>query len=74
MQEKETEGLEVISIREKGRGVVTTRDFKKGEPLCEYAGELISDEEATIREANYNKKNISMSYLYFFTYKGKKYW
>ena len=39
----------------KGRGVVSTRPFSKGELVCEYSGELISLEEAQRREGEYRE-------------------
>ncbi len=33
----------VVEIEGKGRGVVSTRNFKKKEFLCEYTGECISE-------------------------------
>ena len=72
-QGKEKEGLEVIFIQGKGRAVITTRRFNKGEPLCEYSGELLTAEEGVRREAEYNKVNAG-SYIYYFNFKSKKYW
>lgn len=61
-------------IEGKGRGVVTNKPFRKGDFLCEYAGELISRKEAVQREIEYaNDPNIG-SYMYFFSYKGSDYW
>ena len=34
-----------------GRGVFTTRDFKKGEVLCEYKGNLITAREGEENDA-----------------------
>ena len=55
-----------------GRGVASTRTFQQGEFVCEYAGDLISEEEAKEREFLYQKD--SRSYMYFFTYKSPKLW
>ena len=35
----------MINVEEKGRGVSAEKDFKKGEVICEYPGELISHSE-----------------------------
>ena len=63
----------MIFIHGKGRAVVTTRCFKKDEPLCEYSGALLTEEEGAHQECEYSKVNAG-SYMYFFTFKGKKYW
>ena len=71
-QGKETEGLEIIYIDGKGRSAITTRCFKKNESLCEYSGELLTEEEGEQRESQYSQ--MSASYVYYSTFKGKKYW
>lgn len=40
-------------IEEKGKGVVSTAQIKRGQYVCEYSGELITKAEATKREAMY---------------------
>ena len=62
---------QAAKISEKGRGVKSTRYFKKGEYIVEYAGELISGNEAKLREKTYNS---SQCYMFFFEDKGKKLW
>lgn len=58
----------------KGRGVFTTQPFKKGEYICEYAGELLSSKEANLRERKY-RSNLSVGcYMLEFEFKGKKMW
>ena len=61
-------------IEEKGRGVFSTRSFKKGDLVCEYAGDLIDYKEAKTREAKYGTDETIGSYMYFFEYQNKKYW
>ena len=51
-------GLVVRDTSTMGRGVFTSRKFNQGEPVCEYKGEVISEQEATKRierrgESNY---------------------
>lgn len=40
----------------------------------EYAGDLISIDEAKEREANYAKDPTKGCYMYYFSCKNKKYW
>ncbi|EDV22448.1 N-lysine methyltransferase KMT5A-A [Trichoplax sp. H2] len=64
------DGIQMIYTEGKGRGIVTTKPFKKGDFLCEYAGELISRKEALQREVSYGKDPNIGNYMYFFSYKG----
>ncbi|XP_049793297.1 histone-lysine N-methyltransferase PR-Set7 [Schistocerca nitens] len=72
LSEKE-EGLEVHNFEGKGRGIVTTRDFHKGEFVVEYAGELISMTEAKVREALYAQDQNTGCYMYYFKHKNTQY-
>ena len=45
---------------------MTNRNFKKGEFLLDYAGDLLTYEEGCAIEDN--------EYLYFFELRGKSYW
>ena len=67
-------GLEVATFINKGRGLKAVRDFKKGEFIVEYAGDLIDGGTAVEREANYAMDISKGSYMYFFKHKEKKYW
>ena len=71
---KSEDGLKVVDIKCKGRGVVSTRIFKKDDFLCEYAGECISFKEAKSRENEYLKCPDVGSYMYYFTFDNKKLW
>jgi histone-lysine N-methyltransferase SETD8 len=61
----------------KGTGVKNTKPFKRGDFVCEYAGDLISSEEAMERERQYNKEDEGKApedikcYMYFLKFKGK---
>lgn len=72
--EKDEEGLEVVEVEGKGRGVRTTRPFSKAELVCEYAGELITSEEAKIREEKYAEDCTIGCYMYYFSHNTTKYW
>ena len=61
-------------MKGKGRGVVTTRGFTKGEFLCEYKGEMISYNEARKREKEYSKDPSIGCFMYYFEWRNKKMW
>ena len=54
----------------KGRGVVSTRRFVRGNLIYEYSGELISHKEVKAREERYSIG----CYMCYFEYKGTKLW
>ena len=66
-------GLKVKVTPKKGRGIFAGKGFRKGDFVCEYAGELIELDEAKERELEYEKDPEIGSYMYFFEYKSKKY-
>ncbi|XP_043222666.1 N-lysine methyltransferase KMT5A-like [Amphibalanus amphitrite] len=63
------EGLEVALFPTKGRGVVATRPFARGEFVVEYAGTLVDLEEARRRERVYSQDQNTGCYMYYFTCK-----
>lgn len=65
--------LEVVTFPEKGRGVVSTRDLKKGEFVVEYAGDIIDVASAKEREFKYSLDVSKGCYMYYFKHKGKNY-
>lgn len=60
------DGLEVKEFKLKGRGVVATKDFKKGDFVVEYAGDLIDLATAKEREEKYAKNTEVGCYMYYF--------
>ena len=64
-------GIEIRHIENKGRGIVASRDFVKGEFVVEYAGELIDVRTAKERNSKYSCNGC---YLYYFQHKGKDHW
>ena len=64
----------MVDFEGKGRGVVSTRPFKKGELICEYSGRLISHEEAKKKEEEYSKDSDIGCYMYYFTHKTNRFW
>ncbi|XP_034947444.1 N-lysine methyltransferase KMT5A-B [Chelonus insularis] len=67
------DGLEVRHFVGKGRGVVTTREFCKGEFVVEYIGELIDQTTAKKREAEYAKDQNTGCYMYYFQHRNQQY-
>ncbi len=66
--------IQVHNFAGKGRGVVTTRLFRKGEFVVEYAGDLIDMTEARIRERLYAADQNTGCYMYYFQHKNQSYW
>ncbi|XP_069194846.1 N-lysine methyltransferase KMT5A isoform X2 [Procambarus clarkii] len=67
------EGLMVKNFGAKGRGVVTTRQFAKGEFVVEYIGNLIDVREAKEREKIYALDSSKGCYNYYFTFQNQQY-
>ena len=45
-------------VQNKGRRVVARKGFKEGEYVCEYSGKLLSDEEGTQKECEYEVQSL----------------
>lgn len=58
----------------KGRGVVATKSFSRGDFVVEYAGDLIDLNAARSREKEYSKNPKFGCYMYYFNFKNKNYW
>ncbi|XP_076761500.1 SET domain containing 8 isoform X2 [Xylocopa sonorina] len=67
------EGLEVRHFAGKGRGVITTREFMKGEFVVEYIGELIDQVTAKKREKIYAQDQNTGCYMYYFQHRNHQY-
>lgn len=67
------EGLEVRHFPGKGRGIVTTRSFAKGEFVVEYIGELIDQVTAKKREKIYAQDQNAGCYMYYFQHRNHQY-
>ncbi|XP_045171126.1 N-lysine methyltransferase KMT5A-like [Mercenaria mercenaria] len=67
------DGLQVEDIENKGRGVMATKKFLRGDFVVEYSGDLISIPEAKERDAKYSKDPTKGCYMYYFQFKNKKY-
>lgn len=66
-------GLAVKMFENKGRGIVATRPFARGEFVVEYVGEFISIAEANKREKVYAEDQSTGCYMYYFKHKNKQY-
>lgn len=67
------EGLEVVDLGEKGRGVVATKHFYRGDFVVEYAGDLIDLSTAKQREKKYSENPQFGCYMYYFVHKNRNY-
>ncbi|XP_023247904.1 N-lysine methyltransferase KMT5A-like [Copidosoma floridanum] len=67
------DGLQVRCFNGKGRGVITTRSFVRGEFVVEYIGELIDLVTAKKREAKYAKDLNTGCYMYYFQHRNQQY-
>ncbi|KAH9525536.1 N-lysine methyltransferase kmt5a [Bulinus truncatus] len=67
------DGLQMTDIEDKGRGVVATKKFCKGDFVVEYAGELIDMETARVREETYADNPKVGCYMYYFQCASKQY-
>lgn len=72
IKEKCEEGLEVVEFPLKGRGVVTTQEFRKGEFVVEYVGDLLNGKEAREREEVYAQDPSKGCYMYYFACGGER--
>ena len=61
-------------MESKGKDVVSTRVFAKGELLCEYFGQHIPFSEAKRREKEYSLDPTVGSYMFYYQHKGKRQW
>lgn len=69
IREQRESGLKIQHFDEKGRGIVTTRPFMKGEFVVEYIGDLITVSEAKDREQIYAEDDNTGCYMYYFKHK-----
>ncbi|XP_050547996.1 N-lysine methyltransferase KMT5A isoform X2 [Daktulosphaira vitifoliae] len=60
--------LKVTLFPDKGRGIIAGRDFFRGEFVVEYAGELVTIQEARNREILYSQDPTTGCYMYYFKY------
>ncbi|XP_070571746.1 N-lysine methyltransferase KMT5A-like [Ptychodera flava] len=70
---QQEDGLAVKEFEGKGRGVVATKNFMRGEFVVEYAGDLIDIQTAKKREEEYAAKPEVGCYIYYFSFNNKTY-
>lgn len=61
-------------FNEKGRGVVASKPFTRGDFVVEYSGDLIDIIEAKERETKYALDKSTGCYMYYFKHNGHQYW
>lgn len=66
IHEQRESGLKIVTFEGKGRGIVTTRKFARGEFVVEYIGDLIDMAEAKLREQEYAEDDNTGCYMYYF--------
>jgi len=57
----------------KGRGIFANKDLKRGDFVVEYSGDLMSLEEGKEKEEEYSEDAEIGCYIYYFSFKGKRY-
>ncbi|XP_062999776.1 N-lysine methyltransferase KMT5A [Elgaria multicarinata webbii] len=67
------DGMKIDVIAGKGRGVVATRPFRRGDFVVEYHGDLIEITDAKKREAAYAQDPSTGCYMYYFQFLSKTY-
>ncbi|XP_072934453.1 histone-lysine N-methyltransferase Set8 isoform X2 [Epargyreus clarus] len=73
VREQREDGLQVAYFDGKGRGVIATRHFGRGQFVVEYAGELVGVAEAREREHNYAQDPTAGCYMYYFRLQDQQY-
>lgn len=64
-------GLLITDIEGKSKGVVTTRDFKSGEVVCDYHGRVVSGEEG--KRIHKETSPEETGYMFFYKNKGNEF-
>uniref|UniRef100_A0A2I2YI91 N-lysine methyltransferase KMT5A n=1 Tax=Gorilla gorilla gorilla TaxID=9595 RepID=A0A2I2YI91_GORGO len=67
------EGMKIDLIDGKGRGVIATKQFSRGDFVVEYHGDLIEITDSKKREALYAQDPSTCCYMYYFQYLSKTY-
>ncbi|KAJ0173057.1 hypothetical protein K1T71_011233 [Dendrolimus kikuchii] len=73
IREQKEDGLQVAYFEGKGRGVIATRPFGRGQFVVEYAGELVGVAEAREREHLYAQDPTAGCYMYYFRHGDQQY-
>ncbi|XP_053616975.1 histone-lysine N-methyltransferase Set8 [Plodia interpunctella] len=73
IREQREDGLQVAYFEGKGRGVIATRPFGRGQFVVEYSGELVGVAEAREREHKYAQDPNAGCYMYYFRHGDQQY-
>ncbi|XP_039752435.1 histone-lysine N-methyltransferase PR-Set7 isoform X2 [Pararge aegeria] len=73
IREQREDGLQVAYFDGKGRGVIATRPFGRGQFVVEYSGELVGVAEAREREYKYAQDPNAGCYMYYFRLQDQQY-
>ncbi|XP_052739183.1 histone-lysine N-methyltransferase PR-Set7 [Bicyclus anynana] len=73
IREQREDGLQVAYFNGKGRGVIATKAFGRGQFVVEYAGELVGLAEAREREHRYAQDPNAGCYMYYFRLQDQQY-
>ena len=73
IRSKQAEGLRIQDFGIKGRGIVATRPFSKGDFVIEYIGELMDQKTAKAKEESYAHDPSKGCYSYYFLHSGQWY-
>ncbi|KAG6446849.1 histone-lysine N-methyltransferase PR-Set7 isoform X2 [Manduca sexta] len=73
VRDQREDGLQVAYFDGKGRGVIATRPFGRGQFVVEYAGELVGVAEAREREHAYAQDPTAGCYMYYFRHGDQQY-
>lgn len=71
--EDREDGMAIKTFDNKGRGIVATRPFARGEFVVEYVGDFIPVAEAKQREQVYATIDNAGCYMYYFKHSDKQY-
>ena len=64
--------FQIANVAGKGRGILATIPFKKGDFVVEYVGDLLTEEEARAREQVHKANPNAGCFMYYFKDQGKK--
>ncbi|KOB78637.1 Histone-lysine n-methyltransferase, partial [Operophtera brumata] len=73
VRDQREDGLQIKYFDGKGRGVIATRQFGRGQFVVEYAGELVGTAEAREREYMYAQDPEAGCYMYYFRHGDQQY-
>ncbi|CAK1541611.1 unnamed protein product [Leptosia nina] len=73
IREQKEDGLKVAYFDGKGRGVIATQAFYRGQYVVEYTGELVGVAEAREREHKYAQDPNAGCYMYYFRLQDQQY-